>query len=184
MKVCVFCSKMLDSKKKKFCNSSCAAKYNNKIPKRKTKKQIANCLNCNTEFSFLESCSNGKFCSNKCSGEHKYKTISVTKIIEGVSNNVGALKRYLKETVGDVCVLCGQLPFHNGKQLTLQLDHIDGNSDNNELENLRLLCPNCHTQTDTWVSRNIKNTKRNGYLGRYKKHGSPSGHGTAFTQRH
>ena len=55
--------------------------------------------------------------------------------------------------------------------LTLQLDHIDGNSDNNNLENLRLLCPNCHTQTDTWVSRNTKNTKRNGYLGRYKRGG-------------
>jgi hypothetical protein len=183
MKVCIFCSNVLDSEKKKFCNSSCAAKHNNKIPKRKSKKLNAVCLNCDVQFSYLESCARGKFCSNKCGGEYRYKTISVTKIVKGICNNVGSLKRFLKETAGNVCVLCDQLPFHNGKELTLQLDHIDGNSDNNKIENLRLLCPNCHTQTDTWVSRNIKNTKRNGYLSRYKKHGSPSGYGTAFTQR-
>jgi hypothetical protein len=169
MTTCKFCSAILNSDKKMYCNSSCAAKQNNKIPKRKSLKQTSTCLNCSVSFKYLKSCSDGIYCSNKCQGEFKYKKISIPKILEGISSNVCALKKYLRENLGDVCVQCGQLPFHNGQKLTLQMDHIDGNSDNNKLENLRLLCPNCHTQTDTWVSRNTKNTKRNRYLGRYKK---------------
>lgn len=51
---------------------------------------------------------------------------------------------------------CGNTGFHLGKRLSLQLDHIDGDNSNNELSNLRFLCPNCHSQTDTFGSKNIK----------------------------
>lgn len=54
------------------------------------------------------------------------------------------------------CCLCGQLPIHNGKPLTIQLDHINGNHQDDSLQNLRFLCPNCHTQTDTYGSKKIK----------------------------
>ena len=59
------------------------------------------------------------------------------------------------------------------KKLSLQLDHIDGDSDNNKLHNLRLLCPNCHSQTSTFGNagkgnRYKKITKRNSYLREYK----------------
>jgi Zn finger protein HypA/HybF involved in hydrogenase expression len=54
------------------------------------------------------------------------------------------------------CALCHQLPFHNEKELTLQLDHINGNPFDNQLENLRFLCPNCHTQTETYTGRNMR----------------------------
>jgi 5-methylcytosine-specific restriction endonuclease McrA len=40
------------------------------------------------------------------------------------------------------------------KPLRCQVDHADGDSTNNKLENLRLLCPNCHSQTDTFAGRN------------------------------
>ena len=71
------------------------------------------------------------------------------------------------ETKG-ICEDCGITDTYNNKPITLQCDHIDGNSDNNNLSNLRLLCPNCHTQTETWCGRNVKNTKRNSYLKKYK----------------
>lgn len=48
-----------------------------------------------------------------------------------------------------------QITTWNGKKAPLELDHIDGNSHNNSLENLRLLCPNCHAQTSTYRGKNI-----------------------------
>jgi len=53
----------------------------------------------------------------------------------------------------NICEECCLEPFWNGKEIKLQLDHIDGDTLNNELENLRILCPNCHSQTKTYCRR-------------------------------
>jgi hypothetical protein len=55
--------------------------------------------------------------------------------------------------VREICVECGQGPTWNGKPLMLQVDHKDGDNLNDELENLRFLCPNCHSQTLTFGFR-------------------------------
>lgn len=52
------------------------------------------------------------------------------------------------------CECCGNFE-QMGKQIPLQVHHIDGNHINNELDNLQLLCPNCHAQTDNWCKNNI-----------------------------
>lgn len=63
-----------------------------------------------------------------------------------------AIKRKMLEAGlwKDECSECGQLPFWNGKPLVIQVDHIDGDRTNNGKSNLRLLCPHCHSQTDTF----------------------------------
>ena len=52
------------------------------------------------------------------------------------------------------CSICGQEPFWNGKELTLTLDHINGINNDDRLENLRWVCPNCDRQLDTFCARN------------------------------
>lgn len=51
------------------------------------------------------------------------------------------------------CAICG-ISEWNGKTLSLELDHINGINNDNRIENLRFLCPNCHSQTDTYGARN------------------------------
>lgn len=61
----------------------------------------------------------------------------------------------LKELRPWVCENCGLFEWR-GEPLTLEIHHIDGNPCNNEINNLQLLCPNCHSLTSNWRSRNIK----------------------------
>ena len=63
------------------------------------------------------------------------------------------LYRLLIEERGNKCECCNQSSEWMGKFLRLQVDHIDGMCYNNKPDNLRLLCPNCHTQTETFSSK-------------------------------
>lgn len=67
------------------------------------------------------------------------------------------IKLYFMDYKPYLCSICGQNNEWCGKKLVLQLDHIDGNPNNNTLENTRWLCPNCHTQTDTWGRKSRNN---------------------------
>ena len=75
--------------------------------------------------------------------------------------NGSSLKRRLFDSklLKNECYLCGLSSLWNGKPLVLQLDHINGTHNDNRIENLRILCPNCHTQTSTFTGRKNKNRK-------------------------
>jgi len=55
------------------------------------------------------------------------------------------------------CELCGQDENWRGKKMSLILDHINGVNDDNRLENLRIVCPNCNATLETNGGKNIKN---------------------------
>lgn len=91
-------------------------------------------------------------------GDRKYKETLEEILVNNGNKRSGkgqAIKKRLivEGLLKDVCVSCGLFPYWNNRKITLQLDHIDGNRGNWELKNLRVLCPNCHTQTDNFTWR-------------------------------
>ena len=78
-------------------------------------------------------------------------------LIKGRRRNRGTVKLRL---LGDGlkaarCELCG-IDAWLGQPLGLELHHLNGDGEDNRLENLQLLCPNCHSQTDTWGGRKLR----------------------------
>ena len=88
------------------------------------------------------------------------------------------LKRGLKrqQIILYECSECHIVDMYNNKKIALQIDHINGINDDNRVENLRWLCPNCHSQSETFAGRNarkhsIKYCKCGKLLSRYNKTG-------------
>ena len=64
------------------------------------------------------------------------------------------IRDYILNSQNGKCSICGIGTKWNGKELHFILDHIDGDASNNNKDNLRLVCPNCDSQLDTYKSRN------------------------------
>ena len=131
-----------ENRHRKFCNASCSATATNKRRRSKV------CKVCPTNISPKRN-----YCSNSCQMEDTFNIVTVPLIEAGMVTVPTTLKRYLRKCGADACAIC-TLSQWMGKALTLQLDHIDGDATNNFPPNLRLICPNCHSQTPTWTGRN------------------------------
>lgn len=147
--------------KSKFCSRKCKDTF------KKQKRKIFKCLYCKKEF-FEKFSSANKFCNSKCCGLYRKELNTTEKVLLGKSNNNKKIREYLLKTRGQNCEVCLCPSAHNGKPLVLQVHHKDGNSDNNKLKNIQLLCPNCHSQTDTFCTRNKKYASRNLYNRQYR----------------
>jgi hypothetical protein len=190
-KLCKFCSEIIPYEKrhqKIFCDQSCSAKFNNtlrkidsnvsdnevklirdKIKIEKEKKNI--CMQCGI-FCF------NKYCSVKCQQKFKYDLkiklwkdgkLKISEILNTNGQIKPIFRKYLLEKYGEKCTKCG---WDEKNIITnkcpIEVEHIDGNSNNNTEDNLTLLCPNCHALTSTYKSLN-KGHGRNQRMSRYRE---------------
>lgn len=156
-----------ETRNRKYCSNRCAAIVNNRIaPKRKRGvTQLCHCGN-------LTYGPTGKYCSLVCFQDARYERF-IRKWLSGELTGLTAsgstatyVKRWLCKMQGNKCSQCGWAEVHSitGK-VPIQLDHIDGDYKNCRPENVRLLCPNCHSLTPTFGNLNAGR----GRSYRYKK---------------
>lgn len=118
------------------------------------------CINCSGE---LKTRSQIKYCSNKCQIDYQYKKYIIQWKRGKKDGNRGILtkniskyiKRYFIDKYGEVCMLCNwdkRNPITS--KVPLEIDHSDGDSENNLESNLKLICPNCHALTANFRNLN------------------------------
>jgi hypothetical protein len=158
--ICLNCNtefKHIVSDERKFCSRSCSVSFNNKFRKKTRnkkpltldnvkykKKKSKKCIVCNSDTS-------GRFCSNTCYSINKRNQINLSIDDGDTSFNCKFYKNYLIEKYGNRCMECDwSIKNPITGNVPIQLEHIDGDSSNNSLNNLKLLCPNCHSLTSTY----------------------------------
>lgn len=123
-----------------------------KIHQARSTRAMTACLACGQKTP------NPRYCSNQCQRDHEWQQV-VAKIKAtgrapvGTSGQCRFAKRYLLEFQGRVCAICG-LSEWRGQPVPLVLDHINGDSADWQISNLRLVCGNCDMQLPTFKSKN------------------------------
>jgi hypothetical protein len=110
------------------------------------------CVICGTDLK-----KNAKrFCSCHCSAQDRWNQRKLRIEQEQFVKDSRHGRRFLIERDGNKCTLCGNTTWME-KPIPLVMDHIDGNPENNALENLRMICCNCDALTPTYKNRNRGN---------------------------
>lgn len=143
---CIVCGTITEKAEwntRRFCSNACSAVYQTKVKRKvrrtRTTTVLRTCVVCATNTT------NAKYCSRSCQYRDKPDV--------GSYKSINAMRNYVLRHRPYICAVCGIAEWC-GTPLTLQLDHIDGNATNNIMDNLRLICPNCHSQTSTYCGRN------------------------------
>jgi len=117
---------------------------------------INKCLACNSDTT------NEMYCSNKCQMSRRSedrKRYNEQLFALGKLSNRSIIKKILINQSGHICCNCNNTTWL-GKPITLWVDHIDGNASNNNPNNFQLICPNCDSQSDTFMAKNKGNGRK------------------------
>jgi hypothetical protein len=165
-KLCPVCGKLIRKKRNKYCSHSCAASICNiGVVRNGSKRVKGHCKNCGSEIA-----SGKKYCTNICQQEKQYKDY-ISRWLKGeetgnIANDMeisSYVRRWIFENRGKKCEKCGWKEVHLDNSIPVQIDHIDADSTNTVPNNLRVLCPSCHSLTPRFGNRN----KGNGRTSRY-----------------
>jgi len=166
--VCPHCGTAIPYEKREsqFCNRSCAASYNNrKYPKKPPAKPLRKCKNCGD----IVKSSGSVYCGFVCQHVFQHKKKDAQVFAAGVFHphykGPKAQKAFLLRHNDHRCSICNRTEWE-GQPIPLVMDHIDGNADNNSLDNFRLVCGNCDMQLPTYKNKN----KGNGRAWRRKRY--------------
>lgn len=141
----------------RFCSRSCS---NTQHHSNETKEKISDSIKkyCKTNTISNETKKKKKE-SLKKSWEERKKKVNENILNENFNDlKYDRIKKRILLEQNNKCNICG-IQDWNGKSLTLELEHKDGNHQNNLRENVECLCPNCHSQTSTFRGRNKKARK-------------------------
>ncbi len=150
----------------RFCCRACSSSVGHRIH---TKEYF--CLSCGASLGVGYRAQVNKYCNNTCQQQYQQKQLLESWLSTGKMNgytggtwgNAPAAK-YVRDYIAiqqnRCCAICHGEAIHNDKPLKFILDHIDGDCTNNAPDNLRLICPNCDSQTDTFKARNKGNGRK------------------------
>ena len=114
----------------------------------------------NLNIDHFDFCALGYKIGHKPKNKIELSVILVDKS-EYVSSSNLRERLYKEGLKKEKCELCGQGPIWMSKKMSLRLDHINGVNNDNRIENLRIICPNCDATLDTFSGKNVKR-KNNG----------------------
>jgi hypothetical protein len=141
----------------RFCNEKCARAFSTKIKRKEINAKVSQTLKDGFESGRLHNYgvsgnSHHTFTRDEMAkgGLTKKKKVFERWLNEGVGCITTSVYQYIVDRQNGKCAKCPTKQFWNGLPLSFQVHHKDGNKHNNHKENVELLCPNCHTQTESW----------------------------------
>lgn len=151
--ICQRCGKITFKQPSKLHNKTfCSIQCSNK-----SRIKPGHCLNCGKQTTRVSK----KYCSALCH-QIVISHFAINKIENGTfSGSMSTMRKYLIFKRGRRCEVCRNEMWQLNL-IPLEVNHIDGNSENNKLDNVELICPNCHTLTPNYKGKNKGN-------GRYKR---------------
>lgn len=167
-KRCKCCNTEIDFDKRNndYCSHSCSARINNRGVIRVRKS--AKCKSCGKEIWGWKRLSG--FCNRQCKSQEYINKWLSGEVSGVISSNTGeqissTIRKWFINKFGEKCQECGwnKINMYTNK-IPLQFHHKNGNCRDNKLDNLSLLCPNCHSLTKTFGASNKGNGRKSRYL--------------------